>query len=1704
MSKNLLRRFILLLLFLFPISRVLPVSYWNPDLAPLTSANSVVDEDLEIFGDGVMTDTDISVSEDIYIIAQNSDVTVSVTSNNISLNTVDGAYTWAHMIFYADTGRTITVNCDFDLKFETFHSGYPHDFILTFSGQGQTIFNLGDYNAANGTRGSQISFTGFQDYGYAFPSESAAAIDHQNCRVYILMDQTETQAVTNGLNKVLFRRKDGGTHTKFPIGVHIGDGAFVTFLSTNPTGISTDLSASGDFASLAFDPTHEGAGTMYLDIDSKDDESIRGPFSDGGIAVYGHYVSSWSESDIRTNATMNSVAGIKAIFRIIDDTRFAAVTDPGASDARGLMIINRNTTIPKFACDPYGEDVIWDDANSDANHPNNPHYWSYDYSWRQAPKTIATTGCSYYYTGLNNPGSYLGMNVQSGFILGKNGRIEVAHETFLDYVATLTNLSMDQTLADDYSTIRTGAIATERLSSPIFKNKNPAAFFVDGLFDSWRVNTQNGSTFDPTANDEQDPDAEIFLYGNSKILLRAGSHVVGNPSAEYAENGDYVFTFTIDTATYDGQSVVSTNLTGDEGRHVLDLEAPLIVRSFSRDEMPGSNYIDPDPSDVGQMNLPTVSIDYTGREIDYTILFGDPYISRPLIQDSSYKIYDSPSVFLSASLQIYDTTFNHNDITKLLTPSPELALPNFVGGEAKVFNTLTYPASISNPSYEELYQTPRVEFYNSNLDIHEHFVGAGVRFVAHEQIADKDGVALTGSDANNTSVFKFFDHWDTLGRDLDTPDHGYGRLFMASCSNNKMSSGTTYADLQDCFINVYRQTDNAGDPADTIKLSLQTSQDQIPILNYLIDSDQRYRAHHLVLLNRSSYGVGLVDLGWTTTVGDDSKYPWQDLSGDGSNYFDIKATTSGTQVMTDTPPATMSIDGNYFYFGGTDILGVKSQVPVTASGQGSVVYVNHGGRITITQPSLTDHGYDVFVDLPIVYKLWNFEGLRGIVDLPKDQVTYGYGYGRQAYSINTVLSNMVDSIGVHLNTFNSSNVQGYSRISSDRYSGEEYLLPWRYRVDNNVPVKEASFKSLLTRYTAIIDEMVTMPSNIVYFGAGSNWADIVTQLKVSGSTMADPMHLLVDGYADGPGYAWIKEIVSVESNPAVYGEGDHGIIFLRNGGRIGLGNNSWNSDSLNSWKLLGKDFLTISPSGQTDTHVDDVHGVGVIDLNSDVYVIDRGAFVAESKFGYAGPDRLTINLNGNDLIIPADGELDLSSFGQNTYRQEIEFAGEGRVVLGHGAVIRFPNTTVPTDISNYPVLYFNDNTRLVIEDDPEFGKGSYETLAAADVDKVKIFGLGQIWLNKDASFEVMGGAKVRVGSDDDTPNTDIRLSIQRQGDFVIGDEQERGGSFEVGNPAPVEVVDSGTTLAPVSFELVLNGPKAVTHLDRGAFMGFGVGVIDKSSDTMNGTTSTLANNPLVDPNAGDVTFSPDETNAWKVQTLYDVHNISITIYEGIFDHSNIFNGSDRKASILAFGPLRSFDATAGKYTLQLSDPDRSKILGGGNFMLLKENLDIESEPIPTYINAWDFADPDFRETWDPADPQDYGMYNMLASDMIVQQWNTSNFASSTLLKLTGGGISFESGVDRELDLFTFLSTPKFADLNGKMVNCGASQYRTYIGFVNTAQTNNYYSSVGADQIYRLTGLSVIGNGRPEDGTAIGVLGATGSSEPIVYTIVNRR
>ena len=253
------------------------------------------------------------------------------------------------------------------------------------------------------------------------------------------------------------------------------------------------------------------------------------------------------------------------------------------------------------------------------------------------------------------------------------------------------------------------------------------------------------------------------------------------------------------------------------------------------------------------------------------------------------------------------------------------------------------------------------------------------------------------------------------------------------------------------------------------------------------------------------------------------------------------------------PAATISIDGSIICFGSFDKNGNSIAVPVGTDNDNGVVYVKHGGNITITRPTPTPAGpipgvgetdsipYWCVFATTLAQRLWNdynFDGtfrliqLTGNVDLPRDQVKYEDGCDVQVYNITHAMFNS-------RRTGAADSTDGYVRVSFqnpnrfpvfDQTGGEEVTFGWFYRETPDLGItpstvvipdypplagdiapkslqtkmtKAADIKRrLLTRATESITAPVPRPTDLLYVGSG----DDITQLHVAGATFADHLY----------------------------------------------------------------------------------------------------------------------------------------------------------------------------------------------------------------------------------------------------------------------------------------------------------------------------------------------------------------------------------------------------------------------------------------------------------------------------------------------------------------------------------------------------------------------------------------------------------------------
>ena len=393
-------------------------------------------------------------------------------------------------------------------------------------------------------------------------------------------------------------------------------------------------------------------------------------------------------------------------------------------------------------------------------------------------------------------------------------------------------------------------------------------------------------------------------------------------------------------------------------------------------------------------------------------------------------------------------------------------------------------------------------------------------------------------------------------------------------------------------------------------------------------------------------------------------------------------------------------------------------------------------------------------------------------------------------------------------------------------------------------------------------------------------------------------------------------------------------IYMTKSARVGLGSANLGENpgqTLNVLGATGDNSVQIIPDGNC-----------VIDLNSDVSIVGPHPLVATDNFGKNGTHRITFTSDTpTQLVVTAGTEWDLSTFGgdsdeHGSFSKQIMFAGEVRLVLEPGATIRLPYMADGKE-NKAPVFYFNDNAQLIFQGSKnrDLPRWEGESVMGSDGLRAKIMGCGQFWLNKNAQVHILSPALVGVQADLNTPKTNITFSLQRLSQMLIGTESKAGGALQVGNMLDIP----GTE---VSFDMTINGPTARCLIAREGFLGFGAGIINKSGKP-NGDI------PSKSIDLGTIEAHQTQYDAWRLQRLYNVANVTLNVKKGIFEHNNIADGSNSDASVLAIGPLM-YGYPDAKYLLKLGKPTQAILRGGGNLVYMGENRSSQN-PLP--LSIWD-------------------------------------------------------------------------------------------------------------------------------------------------------
>lgn len=1536
------------------------------------------------------------------------------TSGSVTIKPVDE--TDAQLLFDVEKpGSVLTVEVLNDLLFEGNDTGNK-PMHLSFRGHGTVRFRM--------PSGRTISF-----------APETPGTSTVGTKVRILMEQKRSEAADAPMvsfEKWSYAAADSNTDLALHSFVKVGQHSTFEFVSQHKNGLP-DSTGSVDYgySAVEFDPSNQGTGRLIIDIAKGVTD---GDFADGSFNIYGSYIEGGGAgvtdvvtADFRTGITHKYRAGLEATVRIADgvlrthfdgDAAGLATHLADTDNRRGLVILNHNHSFPRLA--------------------NN-----YDQATAQGTEEEYTADGFF---GLVDTQWFVANTTQTGFVLGNNGTLEVQHNTFLDYIAGAANAPLTEfPVAGTHVKAGATTASTDSHYQTKVKKHNPAALIIDGY--AYRKTGTTAAEDLAFVYDSTDI-AHVKLLGNAGMFVRVGAQSAADALAKLSINADgtraddtsntYIDA-TIGKGAYDGfwipfmdgadvSAEQSTN-----GEVALDIEGP--VRFVSSDVTIGET----EYTAAGYVNVPSVLLDHRGKELKFDGAALVDAGARPLstATDDEFYRYNTSTILVNDYVELEKTTLIHNDVTRDLRTLPSAsASPAIAGGE---YPSLFVAKTLAdNPDAWILdYTGSPIYLYNSTVACHESLVSAGVRWVVHEGVIDTDasGTIDDGETLDlgeNTSKIIFYNR----GEAYDVTSPGKGRTFQLGSRANTMGDGATIdpislgvagypsSSLRDAFIDVYRQAplDSSlrplGTETNTIKLQFSTS-----LEDGVTDSNSNKAAHVLHLADRSQVNLGwaagqyekqetvdgeLVDVAYLEV---DSNYrPWEF---DGAVLSAVVAADPNNTGVGEVPGTrfspfehgvgTLELGADNLYISGGGRYSATGSLdpadneltPASVSHSGGIVYTDFGGKITATG------SFDTTLDTVLARRACAVAGGGGVIAAGNDQLLLGtkgriepYGYDA-AVNLNPKVVDGSTQAVLSIDASAIPRPTGYTPIK-----GMKMLT--------RGPDLSSQGHRSVTRATDSVTAPVAMPSSgLLVMTTG----DSIEQAQVSGATRANPFHLWLTG--DETGFARVREFVSMKSDPAVLGEGAHAALFMSGGARIGLGSRRWNEHSVNAWNQLGQDKVSIFANGN-----------GVIDLNDDLIVIDKLPLVATDNFGQgASAHRIEFHSDvPREIRVLANGELDLSSFGRSLAGfQEIAFSGEVRLVLEPGAKLRLPGTVTSDDETRGPILYFTDNAKLVCLGDNDRDAGRHADKWGADKVRTKILGIGQLQFNKNARMEIFDDALVGVESDSVTTRTDITVSLKRNAGLYVGDDIYAGGALQVGN-----IVDGGgdgtnvrtdenSVIAPhVSFKVLVNGPQAVCHIDRQGFLGLGVGVINKK-DNINGTIPSSTADPTADDNLYD---------AWELQSLHNVKNITIDVEQGFFSHNQIFDGTSTNASLIALGPIdyddrddHTLDAiNGGRYQIKMGELGKSFIRGGGNVIFIDAGTNSKAASIwsdSAYLTGSD----------------DTGKYTVLAPGVMVRSYTTplsseTVVSTSSLYSMTSRTITEANSQGGALiELYSNLSMP---------------------------------------------------------------------------------
>lgn len=477
---------------------------------------------------------------------------------------------------------------------------------------------------------------------------------------------------------------------------------------------------------------------------------------------------------------------------------------------------------------------------------------------------------------------------------------------------------------------------------------------------------------------------------------------------------------------------------------------------------------------------------------------------------------------------------------------------------------------------------------------------------------------------------------------------------------------------------------------------------------------------------------------------------------------------------------------------------------------------------------------------------------NGVIDLPQTEVFFNSRVGVTDWRPNLMVNNVL--------------------VGADE-SFSDFTIDWMQVVtdcDSFVPY-DPRMTPLVCDVPPVTEANVTNLPTIL---------GTVQQLQVKRSRLGDQITLQIGDATDNVPGGFVRELIFLKGFNAA--EAAMGTIVLDGFGRVGLGSAATNYDSNEANIKLGINGVTVIAKGD-----------GVVELNQDVYIDNVCHILPGPDFGAEGAQTLTFFSNDSrELRIKSTGVLDLSLFrGPN---QVVEFGGNIRLVFEPGARMILSNVANTEDQDNRTYVRFTDLMSINFEQVYDTTILDASAPNAVEERLVKWSGNAYLQMTQGSSLLLPDNTFLGIETAPEcSPLTDIILELRDESTFNIGDQEELGGTFQVGNRVPQEG-------AVINFNFLLNGVNTLAQIRREGLMLYGVGGV-----------SVLGNIP----------------NNYTYQCLSNVGDIIIQLGSGIFDHTQIFSGDDPQASLLALGNARSYSFDF--------DVNFSIIRGGGNFALVE-------------------------------------------------------------------------------------------------------------------------------------------------------------------------